>query len=230
MAKKILIVVTSHDRLGDTGRKTGFHYEEMAVPYWLFRDAGYEVDIASVRGGPAPHDPASLEQAGDVPDAVRRFRDDPQARRRIGNTLPVDAVEPLDYAAVYLPGGHGTMWDLPGCRPLRTVIETAERNGAVIAAVCHGPAGLLDATGADGSPLVAGRRVNAFTDEEERAMELDGVVPFLLQSRLEALGARFEKSGAMEPHVARDGRLVTGQNPASSEPLARAVLEALDQA
>ncbi|MDF1585482.1 type 1 glutamine amidotransferase domain-containing protein [Marinimicrococcus flavescens] len=227
MAKKLLIVLTSHDRLGDTGRKTGFYYEEMAVPYWIFRDAGLEVDIASVRGGHAPHDPASLEDAEEVPEAVRRFRDDEAAMRQIENSLPIDSVDPLDYDAVYLPGGHGTMWDLPDCRPLRTVIETAGRQGAVVAAVCHGPAGLIGATAPDGRPLVAGRRINAFTDEEEKAMELDGVVPFLLESRLRSLGAAFEKSGPMESHVVRDGRLITGQNPASSKAIGQAVLDAL---
>lgn len=224
---RILIVVTSHDTLGDTGRRTGFYYEELAAPYNAFTDAGYEVDIASIRGGEAPFDPTSLSSEGGRPPAVDRFLNDRAAVDKIERTLPIDRVDAADYDAVFLPGGHGTMWDLPTNAALARLIEAAFRDGKVIGAVCHGVAGLLSARAPDGTPLVMGRRVNAFTDAEEEAVGLTEAVPFLLESRLRELGAAFEGGPNFQAYVIRDGNLVTGQNPQSSAVVAEEVLAAL---
>jgi len=168
---KALIVVTSHENLGDTGRNTGFYYDEMSVPYWALIDAGYAVEIASIKGGTPPYDLGSYGEAGKRPAAVQRFLDDPASMEKINSTTPVSDVDPADYDAVFLPGGHGTMWDFTD-PALATVIGKAWDNGAVIGAVCHGPAGLINAVRADGLPVVHGLRVNSFTDEEERAVDL----------------------------------------------------------
>lgn len=225
---RILIVVTSHDRLGDTGRPTGFFYEEMAAPYWVFTDAGYDVDIASPRGGMAPHDPKSLaEDETQRPEAVRRFLADGRAAAKIESTIRLDRVDPDAYAAIFLAGGHGTMWDFPANATLARLVGRLLDRGRVVGAVCHGPSGLVGATLADGTPVVKGRRVDSFTDEEERAVELDRVVPFLLETRLRDLGGRFEGAGKFQAHAVRDGSLVTGQNPPSSVRTAELVLEAI---
>jgi putative intracellular protease/amidase len=224
---KVLIVVTSHDRLGDTGEKTGFWLEELAAPYYVFRDAGLAVDIASPKGGAAPHDPRSLDRAGSRPATVERFLSDDEARRKIEATLPLDEVDASAYAAVFLAGGHGTMWDLPGSAALARILGEMHDRGAAVAAVCHGPAGLVGARGKDGRPIVAGKRVTAFTNAEEEGAKLTGVVPFLLESKLRELGGTFVAGEMWKAHAVRDGNLVTGQNPASSERAARLVLEAL---
>jgi putative intracellular protease/amidase len=226
---KAVIVLTSHDRLGNTERKTGFHWEELATPYYVFLSRGFDVEIASIRGGMAPADPGSLPPEGERPASVERFLDDRAAMAKLRVTRHVDEVRAQDYALFFLPGGHGTMWDLPEDRSLAEVLTRAWRNGSVIGAVCHGPAGLLAARGTDGRPLVAGRHVSAFTDAEERAVGLDGVVPFLLESRLGELGAVFEAAAAFEPKLVRDGRLVTGQNPASAKLVADEMIAAFAQ-
>lgn len=223
---KALIVVTSHENLGDTGRKTGFYYDEMSVPYWALADAGYSIDIASIKGGTPPFDVGSYGEIGKRPAAVQRFLDDPISMTKITETTPINAIDPTDYDAVFLPGGHGTMWDFtdPG---LATAIGKAWDNGAVIGAVCHGPAGLLNAVRADGLPVVHGLRVNSFTDEEERAVDLVDVVPFLTETELRKRGGLFEGTANFEAYAVRDGRLVTGQNPKSAEKVAKLMLEAL---
>ena len=229
MTKRVLILLTSHGKLGDTGKDTGFHWVEMTTPYWLLRDAGYEIDFASPQGGEPPADPGSAEEK-DRPASVQRFMDDESAMQSLKTTRRVVEVNAEDYAAVYLPGGHGTMWDLAQTREVGGVIARAYENGAVIGAICHGPAGLVGATLPNGEPLVRGKRVNSFTDAEERKAELDDVVPYLLESRLRSLGAKFE--GNDEPfgaYTVRDGRLVTGQNPASAEPLGKLLIEALKE-
>lgn len=224
---KILIVLTSHAVLGETGRPTGFYWEELAVPYWAFRDAGAEVVLASIAGGAPPADPASTEEES---DAVRRFRADPAAMAALAATAPVADLPAGDFAGVFLPGGHGTMWDLPGSAALAALVGTLFDAGRPVGAVCHGPAGLLEAKRADGRPIVAGRRVNGFTDEEEAKAGLTEVVPFLLETRLRALGGRFEGGAPFTPFALRDGNLVTGQNPMSSAPAAKLMLEALAEA
>lgn len=226
--ERILIVVTSHEILGDTGRATGFHWEELATPYWLFRDAGFEVTLASIRAGVAPQDPSSFKDDPAARSAsVQRFVDNSAAMAALRGTPAVAELDAGDYAAVFLPGGHGTMWDFPTSEPLARLLGKAFDRGAVIGAVCHGPAGLVAAKRADGQPIVSGRRVNAFTDAEERAIQADAIMPFLLESRLRELGARFESGPDFEPYVVRDGNLVTGQNPRSALMVAQQMLAAL---
>lgn len=222
----ILIILTSHARLGDTGRPTGFHWEELATPYWAFRDAGHTVRLASIAGG-ATHDPSSLKNSAADPGSVRRFLADDAAMAALRAAPALATLADARPDAIFLPGGHGTMWDLPGNATLAALLGRAFDRGAVIAAVCHGPAGIVSARRADGQPIVAGRRVNSFTNAEEAAIGLTDAMPFLLESRLRELGARFEGGANFQPHAVRDGNLVTGQNPASAEGVARLVLEAL---
>ena len=229
MTDRALILLTSHAELGDTGKPTGFHWEELAAPYYALVDAGLEVDIASVAGGEPPADPASAE--GDaVTDAVRRFRDDDAAMKALKNSAAVETVRADAYRVVFLPGGHGTMWDLPATPAVGELVAAAFDAGAVVGAVCHGPAGLTGATLASGRPLVEGRRVAGFTDAEERAVGLEGVVPFPLETRLRELGAEFVGGDDFAVNALRDGRLVTGQNPASSAKVGELLVEALNDA
>jgi putative intracellular protease/amidase len=223
----ILIVTTSHGAIGDTGRPTGLYFEELATPYWAFLEAGFQVEIASIAGGAPPIDPASLDSA---PNSVRRFQDDAAASAMLKGTRAVAALNPADYAAVFLPGGHGTMWDLPGNDALIRLVGALFNGGQVVAAVCHGPAGLLQVRQADGRPLVAGRRVSAFTDAEEQAVGLVEAVPFLLETMLREQGAQFEGGPNFEPYAVRDGNLVTGQNPQSSARVAEEIIAALRSA
>ena len=228
--ERILIITTSNATLGETGRGTGFHYSEMTTPYWRFIDAGYQVDIASPKGGAAPHDPNSLpEDESEREDSVKRFLADDAAMHKIENTLKLEDVDGGDYVAIYLPGGHGTMWDLPENPSLTTLLAQAYDAGKPVAAVCHGPAGFVGVERSDGQPLVAGKRVNSFTDAEETQAGLTDVVPFLLESRLRELGGEFEGAANFEEKVVRDGNLITGQNPASAAGLAEAVLEAIEE-
>ncbi len=215
---KMLIVLTSQTRLGDTGRATGFYYEELAAPYWAFTDAGFEVAIASVQGGPGAHDPSSLKaDEAARPATIRRFLADPAAMAKLADTLPVGAAaHPALHDGVFLPGGHGAMWDLPESLELARLVGTLFDQGKAVGAVCHGPAGLVSAKRVDGQPIVEGRRVNGFTDAEEEAAGLAAAMPFLLESRLRELGGRFEGGPNFHPYAVRDGNLATGQNPASS--------------
>lgn len=225
---KILMILTSQSTMGVGGAPTGVWFEELSAPYYAFVDAGAEVDIASVAGGRIPIDPSSLKAAGSNPPSVERFLQDTAAMAKIEQAKPLDQVTSAPYAAVFLPGGHGTMWDLPENRTLADLLGTAWKDGKVIAAVCHGPAGLVGALDETGKPLVAGRRVSAFTNEEESAAGLAGTVPFALESKLRELGALYASGPLFQPFALRDGRLVTGQNPASSERVARLTLEAID--
>ncbi len=223
----ILIVTTSHGAIGDTGRATGLYFEELATPYYAFLDAGFQVEIASIAGGAPPIDPTSLDSP---PESVRRFQGDETAMAALNGTRPVAALDPAGYAAVFLPGGHGTMWDLPGNDALKRLIGTMFDGGRLVSAVCHGPAGLLQVSRADGHPLAAGRRVSAFTDTEEQAVGLVEAMPFLLETMLREQGALFESGPNFQPHAVRDGNLVTGQNPQSSGLVAHEVIAALRSA
>lgn len=225
VALKALVVATSHGRLGATGDPTGFYWEELATPYYAFLDQGFATEIASIAGGRPPADPKSEPEAGQHVPSVDRFLADPDAMSRLAATRPVDRADDV-HDIVFLAGGHGAMWDMPDNPALANLLSSVFARGGVIGAVCHGPAGLIGATAQDGNPLVAGRRVAGFTDEEERLMELDGTVPFLLESRLRELGAFFEPGQPFKPKAVRDGRLVTGQNPMSSEEAARLAIEA----
>lgn len=227
---KILMVLTSHASIGDTGHSTGVWFEELTTPYYAFINAGVEVEIASIKGGKVPIDPGSLKPAGENPASVDRFLKDTTAMGKITASLKVDDLSANDYAAVFLPGGHGTMWDLPNSVALAQLLSRAWINGKVVAAVCHGPAGLVSAKDASGKSIVAGRRISAFTNSEEQAVGLTKTVPFLLETRLRELGAGHESGPDFQPYAVRDGQLVTGQNPASSEAAAHLTLEAIQEA
>ncbi|TQV82197.1 type 1 glutamine amidotransferase domain-containing protein [Denitrobaculum tricleocarpae] len=229
--QNILIVLTSHTTMGDTNKPTGFYFEEMAAPYWAMVDAGHEVTIASIKGGAAVHDPSSLDpDPTKRPAPVERFIEDATAMARLADTPAITDIDPMDYDAIFLPGGHGTVWDLPDSAALAGAVGRIYDAGGVVAAVCHGPAGLVNARRADGRPLVEGRRVNSFTDSEEEAVGLTDVVPFLLETRLRELGAIFEAGENFTPHAVRDGRLITGQNPQSSDAVGAHLIEALADA
>ncbi len=225
---KVLFVLTSHTILGSTGRETGFYFDEMATPYWKLIDAGHTVTIASIAGGTAQHDPGSINaDASKRPAPVARFLTDPAAMAQLSATPDISAINPDEFDAVFLPGGHGTMYDFPENADLAAVVGRIWQAGGVVSAVCHGPAGLLEAKHADGRPLVMGMRVNSFTDAEEAAAGLTTQMPFLLETRLRDLGAVFESTDNFQPHAVRDGRLVTGQNPASALLVAEHLVAAL---
>lgn len=223
---KILMVLTSHDTLGDTGRKTGFWLEELAAPYYVFKDAGAEVVLASPKGGQPPLDPKS-----DAPDAQTaatvRFNEDADALAALAATEKLKDVVDGSFDAVFYPGGHGPLWDLAEDADSIRLVEQTLSAGKPLAAVCHGPAVFRHARGALGEPLVKDKRVTAFSDEEEEAVGLTDVVPFSLEEALKKNGARYERGALWQPYVVTDGRLVTGQNPASSEAAAEDVLRLL---
>jgi putative intracellular protease/amidase len=223
MNPAILIVVTSHTSLGDTGKPTGFWLEELAVPYQTFVRAGATVDLASPRGGKAPADPRSLDKPS---DEVKHFLGDAAAQQKLEHTLELGKVSKR-YDAVFVAGGHGVMWDLTSDAHLAKLLGDTWARGGVVAAVCHGPAALAQVKKPSGEPLVRGLRFTGFSDEEEAAMELTRIVPFLIEATLKAQGGQYERGAMWQPHVVRDGKLVTGQNPASSKATAEATLEAL---
>ena len=232
---RALIVLTSIGQFpaltgAHAGRATGFYMDETATPYWALRDAGVDVAFASIEGGEPPADPRSIgEEGGRVP-SVQRFLDDADAMRALRSSARIADVDAHAYDLVFLPGGHGTMWDFAQSAELARVIGRAHDIGAVIGAVCHGPSGLIHAKDAAGEPIVKGRRVAAFTDAEERAVGLAGVVPYLLEGELRRRGALFEATGNFQSHAVRDGNLVTGQNPASAAAVAVLLVEALRDA
>lgn len=229
--RRVLIVVTGHDTLGHTGDKTGFHYEELTTPYYALRDAGYTVDIASPEGGAVAHDPGSLpEDESKRAESVRRFLKDADAVKQIHNTLPIDKVKPEDYAGLYLPGGHGTMWDFPPCKTLHHLIATYDSENKIIAAVCHGPAAFVNVKELDGQEyFVNGRTLNSFTDAEEHEVKKADIVPFLLEETLRERGADFVHGKPWEGFAVRDGNLVTGQNPMACSKLSELMIAALDE-
>jgi putative cofactor-binding repeat protein len=223
---KVLMVLTSHDRLGNTGKPTGFWLEEFAAPYYVLRDAGVDITLASPKGGQPPVDPKSDEPGAQTP-AMKRFRDDPGAQRALENTVKLSSVSADDYDAVFFPGGHGPLWDLAEDRDALALIERLHAAGRPVAAVCHGPAVLRRARDADGAPLVKGKTVTGFSNTEEAAVGLTDVVPFLVEDALKANGGRYSRAEDWASHAVVDGNLITGQNPASSEATAKALLEAL---
>lgn len=223
---RILMVLTSHDRLGDTGKKTGFWLEEFAAPYYAFVDAGAQVTLASPKGGQPPIDPKSDEPDAQT-DATRRFAADPAAQQALASTKVLDEVRAEDFDALFYPGGHGPLWDLAEDPRSVALIERFSALGKPVGAVCHAPAVLRHAKGADGAPLVNGRAVTGFSNTEEEAVQLTDVVPFLVEDMLVANGGQYSRSADWQSHVAVDGMLVTGQNPASSEAAAHALLKLL---
>lgn len=223
---KILIVLTSHDQLGNTGKRTGFWLEEFAAPYYVLSDAGAVITLASPAGGQPPLDPKS-DEPGAQTAATERFRRDSAAQAALANTLKLSDVSSDDYDAVFYPGGHGPLWDLAEDHHSIALIETMYAAGKPVAAVCHAPAVLRHAEAPDGSPLVRGKLVTGFSNTEEEAVQLANVVPFMLEDELRAKGANYSRAGDWQPHAVTDGNLITGQNPASSELVAQAVLEKL---
>lgn len=224
---KILMVLTSHDKLGDTGKKTGFWLEEFAAPYYVFKDAGASVTLASPQGGQPPVDPKS-DAADAQTDATRRFKGDAAAQAQLASTLRLSEVSAAEFDAVFYPGGHGPLWDLAYDTLSIGLIEATLAAGKPLAAVCHAPGVLRGAKAPDGAPLVRGKNVTGFTNGEEAAAGLTDVVPFLVENMLMSHGGLYTKQADWQPHVVIDGLLITGQNPASSEPAARALLQALE--
>ena len=222
----ILMVLTSHDQLGDTGQKTGFWLEEFAAPYYVLKDAGHSITLASPKGGQPPLDPKS-----DAPDAqtdaTRRFKADAAAQDQLAATEVLSEIDPAGFDAVFYPGGHGPMWDLAQDVDSKALIEAMIAAGKPVALVCHAPAALKNVTTPGGAPLVEGKKVTGFTNGEEQAVKLTDVVPFLLEDMLKAKGGLYSKGADFQPYVVEDGLLITGQNPSSSEPAAEALLTAL---
>ncbi|MCP1660985.1 type 1 glutamine amidotransferase domain-containing protein [Neisseria perflava] len=217
---KVLMILTSQATMGAGGAPTGAWYEEVATPYYVLQDAGVQVDIVSIKGGKAPIDPRSLKTAGQNPASVERFQNDPATLNKLNHTPAVSQASDKGYAAVFLPGGHGTMWDEADNPALTKLVSQAWRDGKVVASVCHGAAGLIGTTDSNGKPIVQGRRVNSFTNAEEKG----ATVPYLLETRLHELGAKYESGPNFQPYAVQDGKLITGQNPASSEKVARLIL------
>lgn len=223
---KILMVLTSHDSLGDTGKKTGFWLEEFAAPYYVFKDAGADITLASPKGGQPPVDPNS-----DSPDAqtddTRRFKDDSEAQKHLANTLKLSDVTADGFDAIFYPGGHGPLWDLAEDADSKRLIEAFAGADLPVGAVCHAPSVFRHTEGKDGKPLVSGRRVTGFTNTEEEGAGLTEVVPFLVEDMLKANGGLYEKGPDWGSFVLRDGKLVTGQNPASSAASAQEIMALL---
>jgi len=223
---KILMVLTSHDQLGDTGKKTGFWLEEFAAPYYIFKDASAEITLATPKGGQPPIDPSSDEDAAQTDD-TRRFKADADAQKHLASTLKLSEVTEGGYDAIFYPGGHGPLWDLATDADSKRLIEAFSAANKPVGAVCHAPAVFRDTVGADGKPLVSGRRVTGFTNTEEQAVGLTNVVPFLVEDMLKAKGGSYEKGADWLSFVLCDGMLVTGQNPASSAAAAQQIMALL---
>ena len=222
----ILMVLTSHDQLGETGKKTGFWLEEFAAPYYTLKEAGAKLTVVSPKGGQPPLDPKS-DEADAQTEATKRFKGDPEAQAALANTGKLADVSAADFDAVFYPGGHGPLWDLAEDRDSIALIEAFSAAGKPVAAVCHAPGVLRHVKGADGKPLVNGKRVTGFTNTEEEAVGLTQIVPFLVEDALKQNGGLYSKAGDWQPYAVTDGLLVTGQNPASSEAAAEALLKLL---
>ena len=226
MSKKILIVLTSHDKLGDTGEATGFWLEELAAPYYVFLDSGAELTLASPKGGQPPLDPKSNTTDFQTDD-TKRFEADEVANDALANTTKLKDLNAADYDAVFYPGGHGPMWDLVSDAHSISLIENFWASGKVVSAVCHAPIALTNTKDVNGDYIVKGRKVTGFTNSEEDAVGLTNVVPQLVEDMLIARGALYSKIEDWAPYAQKDGNLVTGQNPASSTAVAKLVIEAL---
>ncbi|HHQ4554025.1 TPA: type 1 glutamine amidotransferase domain-containing protein [Aeromonas veronii] len=223
---KVLMVLTSHSELGNTGKKTGFWLEEFAAPYYIFKDAGAEVVLASPAGGQPPLDPKS-DLAEFQTEQTHRFNADPVAQYALANTVTLDSVRQEDFHTVFYPGGHGPLWDLSESQTSISLIEAFDRAGKPIGFVCHAPGVLRHVKAASGNPLIKGRQVTGFTNGEEADVELTDIVPFLIEDEFIALGAHYQKGPNWAPFIVEDGKLITGQNPASSEAVAKALVAQL---
>ena len=224
----ILMVLTSHDQLGDTGKKTGFWLEEFAAPYYVFKDAGADITLASPKGGQPPLDPKSDEPDAQT-EATERFKQDTDAQTALAHTRKLADVSGNGFDAVFFPGGHGPLWDLAEDKDAIALIETMAAAGKTVSAVCHAPGVFRHTKSEGGAPLVQGKKVTGFTNTEEAAVQLTDVVPFLVEDMLTTNGGVYSKGADWQPYVVTDGQLITGQNPASSAPAAQAVLDQLHQ-
>lgn len=224
---KVLIVLTSHNELGNTGEKTGFWLEEFASPYYRLKDAGVQVTLSSPKGGHPPLDPKSHEPDFQT-DATRRFDNDQEAQRELAHTVKLAKMKTEDYDAVFYPGGHGPLWDLHNDSDSIALIEEFIAAGKPVATVCHAPAVLLNAKDQNGEPLLRGKQVTGFSNSEEAAVELTDVVPYLLEDQLVAMGGAYQKVEDWNPLAVVDGLLITGQNPASSDAVAEALIKAIN--
>lgn len=223
MKKKILFVVTSHDKKGSTNEKTGYYLDEVSHPWEVLHKAGYEIDFVSPKGGTPPVD------GFDLKDPVNKeFWENKEYRNKIDHSLTPSQVNAKDYSTIFYAGGHGAMWDLADNKELADIASTVYENGGIVAGVCHGPAGLVNIKLNNGKYLVDGKKINAFTNEEESAVKLTDVVPFLLENKLKERGAQFEKSGLWQNHVVSDQRVITGQNPQSAKSVGEAILKELN--
>jgi putative intracellular protease/amidase len=225
---RILMVVTSSDRMGKSPEPTGSWLEEIAAPYYAFIDSKCDVTIASPRGGSAPLDPKGLEDANQTA-STRRFEADIKAQRALGSTIKLSTITPANYDAVFFAGGHGTMEDFPTDASVKTIVESFYRSGKPVASVCHGPACLVAATNLRGEPIISGHHFTCFSDAEERSIGADAHVPFLLESTLTALGGKPDHAAMFAANIVVDRHLITGQNPASSIPVAEAIIQQLRQ-
>ncbi len=225
---KILIVLTSHDELGNTGEKTGFWIEEFAAPYYVFADAGVELTIASPKGGQPPIDPKSALPAAQT-TATRRFNQDKGLKDKLAHTLKLTHIDQKDYDAVFYPGGHGPLWDLANDTKSISLIEDFYKHNKPVAFVCHAPAALVKVKAPNGEPVVKGKEVTGFSNTEEAVVKLTHVVPFLLEDELKKLGGHYSKAADWGSYVKQDGLLITGQNPGSSEEAAKVLLARLEK-
>lgn len=223
---KVLVVLTSHDQLGDTGNKTGFWVEEFAAPYYVMADAGVDVTIASPKGGQPPIDPKSALPEFQT-EATKRFDADKELQAKLANSMILSEVGEQDYDAVFYPGGHGPLWDLANDKTSITLIEDFWKNNKPVAAVCHAPGVFRFVKDSDGTPLVKGKKVTGFSNSEEEAVQLTDIVPFLVEDELIKLGGDYSKGEDWSSYVLKDGNLITGQNPGSSEETAKELLALL---
>lgn len=224
--KNILFVLTSNDEMGSTGHKTGFWVEEFAAPYYALTDKGFNVTLASPKGGQPPIDPNSDTEDA-ATEATKRFDKDEATKKKLANTLKLETIDQKDFDAVFYPGGHGLLWDLVENKTSKDLIESFHNNKKPVAFVCHAPAILKNIKGSDGNPLVKGKNVTGFTNGEEEAVQLTDVVPFLIEDMLQEKGGHYSKLGDWQPYALEDGLLITGQNPASSEKVADILIKKL---
>lgn len=220
---KVLIVLTSHSELGNTGKKTGFWIEEFAAPYYVLADSGAEITLASPKGGQPPIDPKSDEPDAQT-DATKRFKADAGLKEKLSQTVKLAEINETDFDAVFYPGGHGPLWDLANDEKSINLIQDFLNADKPVALVCHAPGALMKVKRADGEPLVKGKEVTGFSNSEEDAVQLTDVVPFLLEDELKKLGGKYTKGPDWGAYVKKDGLLITGQNPASSEEAAKVLL------
>jgi putative intracellular protease/amidase len=225
---RVLVIVTSNAQMGPSGKATGIWAEELAVPYYLLHDADAHISIASPAGGAVRLDAGSIKPAGENSAVLERFLADMALQQALRNTVRVDTLNGAEFDALFFPGGHGTMWDLPTDPGVKQAVESALVGGRFVASVCHGAAGLVSAQRADGKAAVEGFRINSFTNAEEAAVGLAQVVPFQLESRLRELGALFEGAANWQAFALRDGPFITGQNPQSSALVAQQLMQALE--